>query len=539
MREATVEAGSGSEGWDNLNLSDPQDLHWTTDNVGEAAPGVLTPLSGSFWGPVGDTMPRRVAYAMGVYSRPELVAPSPSERAANLFFGRLAMKVEYLASIGDRLPGTSGEEAVRGLFGKVPESISFEPTKRRYPVIAVKFPYEFLTNPRRLRALVAETEAWWRRGVPELANLDRGHAAGLLADAYRRFDHILIVHSVCLFTSAQTMYDALGKLVEEAGVGDAGALSGSGGAEMAIVSDIWKAARGQIDLGDVIANHGFHGPLEGEMSSRVWREDPEPLRRLIVEYAARDDSEDPGLRERRRAEQAEEMRREVIAALPASRRTGARLTMRLAAERIPLRGVGKRAFLQAMDMARGSARVLGERLAADDVLADPGDVFYLTCEELTRRFPFDARELVTKRRERRAYYQSVKIPASWRGTPEPEPIESDSGRAGAERIEGIGVSSGVIEGLVRVVTDPSFGDIEPDEVLVSPTTDPSWSSIMFVSSALVVDIGGPMSHAAVVARELGLPCVVNTRSGSSDLRTGDRVKVDGSAGTVEVLERAA
>ena len=61
---------------------------------------------------------------------------------------------------------------------------------------------------------------------------------------------------------------------------------------------------------------------------------------------------------------------------------------------------------------------------------------------------------------------------------------------------------------------------------------------MFVSSALVMDIGGQMSHAAVVARELGLPCVVNTRTGTRRLRTGDRVRVDGSAGTVEILERA-
>ena len=72
-------------------------------------------------------------------------------------------------------------------------------------------------------------------------------------------------------------------------------------------------------------------------------------------------------------------------------------------------------------------------------------------------------------------------------------------------VEGIGVSSGVVEGTVRVVTDPTFAEVEPDEVLVTPTTDPSWASIMFVSSALVVDIGGPLSHAAVVARELGHP----------------------------------
>jgi pyruvate,water dikinase len=105
-------------------------------------------------------------------------------------------------------------------------------------------------------------------------------------------------------------------------------------------------------------------------------------------------------------------------------------------------------------------------------------------------------------------------------------------------VEGVGVSAGVVEGLVRVVTDPSFDDVEPDEVLVAPTTDPSWASIMFVSSALVVDIGGPLSHAAVVARELGVPCVVNTRSGSRVLRTGDRVRVDGTTGRVEILERA-
>src|SRR5581483_7192662 len=92
--------------------------------------------------------------------------------------------------------------------------------------------------------------------------------------------------------------------------------------------------------------------------------------------------------------------------------------------------------------------------------------------------------------------------------------------------------------VVRVVHDPSFTEVEDGEVLVTPTTDPSWASIMFVSAALVVDIGGTLSHAAVVARELGIPCVVNTRNGSRVLRTGDRVRVDGGTGTVDVPERA-
>ena len=89
-----------------------------------------------------------------------------------------------------------------------------------------------------------------------------------------------------------------------------------------------------------------------------------------------------------------------------------------------------------------------------------------------------------------------------------------------------------------MVLDPDFAEIEPDEILVAPTTNPSWAPIMFVSAGLVVDIGGALSHAAVVARELGLPCVVNTLNGSRAIRTGDRIRVDGTEGTVEILERA-
>jgi rifampicin phosphotransferase len=289
----------------------------------------------------------------------------------------------------------------------------------------------------------------------------------------------------------------------------------------------------------VIANHGFHGPLEGEMSSHVWRENPEPLRRLIAEYAARDDSADPFAREAARRERAAAARQELLAAVPRVQRPSASAVLRLAEARIPLRGVGKRSFLQALDVARASARRLGVLFAADGRLVDPDDVFYLTTAELTGRLPDDVHELVSRRRERRAEYQAMELPGSWVGVPEPiQRIPQTQSSDDEPRIvSGVGVSAGVVEGTVRVVTDPSFAEVEPDEILVAPLTDPSWASIMFVSAGLVVDIGGPMSHAAVVARELGLPCVVNTRSGTRELRTGDRVRVDGTAGTVEVLER--
>jgi phosphohistidine swiveling domain-containing protein len=106
-------------------------------------------------------------------------------------------------------------------------------------------------------------------------------------------------------------------------------------------------------------------------------------------------------------------------------------------------------------------------------------------------------------------------------------------------VTGLGVSPGVTEGRARVVADPSTDDIEPGEILVCETTDPSWAAYFLVAAGVVNDIGSAMSHGSIVAREVGIPCVTNTRNGTRVLRTGDLVRVDGVAGTVDVLSRAA
>ena len=98
------------------------------------------------------------------------------------------------------------------------------------------------------------------------------------------------------------------------------------------------------------------------------------------------------------------------------------------------------------------------------------------------------------------------------------------------------MSPGAADGAVRVVLDPARVEaIDAGDVLVCHTTDPAWASLMFLAGALVVDVGGPMSHAAIVARELGVPCVVGTGDGTARLRDGDRVRVDGTAGVVTEL----
>jgi phosphohistidine swiveling domain-containing protein len=516
--------------------------HWTTTNLGEAAPGVLTPLSLAVWGAPGERGARWAEFEIGVLKKEELAVPEdPAEWILRLFYGRLTMRLESMALVGDRFPGTSGREAIRGMFGEAPPGMTFNPTRERYPAIAVKFTRAFLTYPARLRRLADEQDRWWRESIARLDSLDRQQALELFAAASGRFERTAGTQLLGTLCSVQPMYEALEKLIEAAGTGDISVLSGTGGAEMAVVSDIWRASRGELRVEDVVATHGFHGPGEGELSSTVWREDAAPLRRLIEQYATRDDSESPIAREADRAAELVEAQRELIAALPRLRRAPARLVLRLAAQRIPHRGIAKASFLRVIDVARASARRAGDHFVAEGVLADRDDVFMLTPEELTAPLPDDVGELVAARRARRAEYQQFELAsATWEGLPEKVPV-SESPAAGEEvsEITGTGVSGGVVEGTVRVVTDPSFTEVEPDEVLVAPTTDPSWSSIMFISSALVVDIGGALSHAAVVARELQIPCVVDTGNGTELLSTGDRVRVDGDRGVVEVLERAA
>jgi phosphoenolpyruvate synthase/pyruvate phosphate dikinase len=105
-----------------------------------------------------------------------------------------------------------------------------------------------------------------------------------------------------------------------------------------------------------------------------------------------------------------------------------------------------------------------------------------------------------------------------------------------DTLQGVGVSAGSAKGRVRVLTVDSMDDLEPGEVLVTAFTDTGWTPFFGYAAAVVVDTGGEMSHAAVVAREFGIPCIVGSSTGSSALRTGHVVAVDGSTGVVTRVE---
>lgn len=522
--------------WDPLHTASAPHEHWSRGNIGEAIPGVQTPLSWTTWADAIEPGTRSALRAIGALSAQDARVPAdPAARYLRCFYGRPAMLVDFLAKLGDRMPGTTGQATVLGILGEVPPTISFSPTRRRYPAIAWRLPWAFATSPGRARAFAAETNAWYAGAVRRPAILDLAATRRAYAEGRRQFNAAMAMQVVVLLSNVQPLFDAVSQLVDRTGVGDVGVLSGSGGAEMAIVSDIWSTAHGRLPMGELIRRHGFHGPSEGELSSAVWREDPTPLQRLVELYA---DEARPGSAEE--ATERATMQRALLAALPAWQRPGARQALRLAERRILLRGMCKRSFLQSLDVCRATARRAGALLAGAGVLVAADDVFFLTADELIGGEPRDVQELVGRRRGRWDTYRGLELPQAWRGAPVAvSRAADDEATDGDDVLQGTGVSSGTVTGRVRVVHDPTFVEVEPGEVLVAPITDPSWSSIMFLSAALVVDMGGALSHAAVVAREMRIPCVVNTRDGTRRLRTGDLVRVDGATGQVTVLERCS
>lgn len=519
--------------------SDPHS-YWTTTNMAEAVPGVMTPLGWTVWGPATELGARSGLRAIGAFRAEQARIPDrPEDRAISAFYGRAVVRVDFFCQVGDVMPGTTGAAVAKQVFGFVPPGYQPNPSRQRYPIIAARFPATFVSVPRRVTRTRARTQLWWEDTVGRAPHLDTDAARALFAEARALFEANMQLHGLAVLAGVQPVYEQLAALAQAAGTDPMAMLTGCGAhEETEIVADLWACSRGRCDVETVARRHGFHGPAEGDIASLVWREDDGPLRRMLEGYRALPDSMDPVALQERRHDERRVAEAELLAALPAVKRARARLAFRLAHRYIPLRGTGKVSFLQAFDGARAAARRIAECLTLDGTIDDPGDLGYLTADELCGRLPPRPREVIAARREHTERYRTLDLPTFWQGMPESTDLSAIRTAEQEVRLEGVGSSPGVVEGPVRVVVDPAEVDLEPGEILVAHTTDPSWASLMYLSAGLVVDIGGSLSHAAIVARELGVPCVMNTKSGTQRLHTGDICRVDGTAGVVHLISAA-
>jgi phosphoenolpyruvate synthase/pyruvate phosphate dikinase len=178
-----------------------------------------------------------------------------------------------------------------------------------------------------------------------------------------------------------------------------------------------------------------------------------------------------------------------------------------------------------------------ERLVQADVLRDKEDIFYLTFDELqdvvsSRRAD---QQLIRRRKDAFRSFQALTPPRVL--TSDGEVIAGayrrDDVPAGA--LIGLPVSAGTIEGRARVIRDIAQADIEPGDILVTTYTDPSWTPLFLAIKGLVTEVGGLMTHGAVIAREYGLPAVVGVEHATNLIRDGERIRVHGTDGYVEIL----
>lgn len=179
-----------------------------------------------------------------------------------------------------------------------------------------------------------------------------------------------------------------------------------------------------------------------------------------------------------------------------------------------------------------------ERLTAAGVLTAPDDIFFLWLDELedvVRTGPVD-HSLIGRRRAEFAAHENLRPPRVL--TSEGECLHGSLARddvpAGA--LVGLPVCAGTVEGRARVVHDPSTADLQPGDILVTAGTDPAWSPLFVTASGLVTEVGGLMTHGAVIAREYGLPAVVGVHDATRLIADGQRIRVHGTDGYVELLD---
>ncbi|MBF6262421.1 hypothetical protein IU443_12730 [Nocardia farcinica] len=521
------------------NTSDP-DRFWTLANTGEVTPGVLAALDWSVWDNF-ELAVRRAWCDLGIMRSKDVYLPTdPNIRQTSTFYGRHALNVDYVREFMGSVPGASPNDFERDVCGTLRPGMPDEKgSLGRLPAMLLALPGAYRRTGPQLRASHRTTHEWWQRDV--LHDSGDTEPIAALRDACTRFRDTMSLH-IRVRTFLQGVQGALVGMAERSGRPDLALTVFAGFGEVseaALAEDIWALGKDRISMAEFLERHGYYGPNEGMVWTRSWREDQAPLRKLLESASARSVTE-TGERARAASAARQAAEEELLVALPRTRRGLARVLFQEAAKQVRNLELGKATYHMALDGCRAAARRVGHDLSRRGVIADSEDVFFLTIAEIERP-PANVAEIVEYRRARRADYLAIDLPMTFYGVPEPVAVTAP-GKEVTE-VTGIGAGNGVVEGRARVLLDSGDGGADEDlleegDILVCRTTNPSWTPVLALVDAVVIDIGSTASHGAIVARELGIPCVINTGVGSRVIRSGDRIRVDGGNGVVTILERS-
>ncbi|WP_326628255.1 PEP-utilizing enzyme [Nonomuraea fuscirosea] len=518
------------------------DYLWTGGNLGEAIPDVMTPITWSY-------VRLFIGEAMSAASIPGF------DLVGNIG-GRFYMNLSVVHSIAGAL-GMSGRlSAVEQVFGKLPPGLEvprvpasrWEIIRRVLPM-AVRLQGRVRQNLKGMRAFLDTS----RRRCEELRDRVAATTSGAeLADLWEREIRPHLVTACRMLEAAgrqggSTLVYTRDRLYRMMGEADAEAMLTGVNAEgelasMGPVMGLSRLARGEITRDEFARGYGHRGPHEFEVSIPRPGEDPAWI-----------DAQLAGLRDLGADTQAllarQRKAREAAWARFAQRYPGKQARMRARVRRwnavVRDRESTRSETMRAFWVLRAFTVRAGELTGAGD------DVFHLYLEELLDLLRGDraALERVPSRRATHERYAALPPypvlivghfdPVRWAADPGRRADVYDARGPGtpvSDTVTGFPGAPGVVEGVARVIAGPEDGErLKPGEILVTTLTNVGWTPMFPRAAAVVTDMGAPLSHASIVARELGIPAVVGTGNATMRLRDGDRIRVDGERGTVELL----
>jgi pyruvate,water dikinase len=427
----------------------------------------------------------------------------------------------------------------------------------------------------RVEQAMAESVARWQKALEEASGPERiARIRGMLRSLFPDVLRMKILQNVAPGILAFRLIEALSTrwLGDAAELGDlAKAPRGNVTTEMGLalgdLADVVRAHPGAIErlraaddttllssldgvpgvaevnqaIETFLERYGMRGTGEIDLTRPRWGEAPTQLVPAIESYMK---SGSPG--EHRRAFLAGEGRAVRAAVTLLERLKGTRVgwlkrrvmrrLINVYRSRIGLREHPKFYVVQLFDLAKRGILREARGLTGAGILSSPDDVFWLSLSEIeetlrTRRVD---RHLLDERRDRFARDRSLRPPRLI--TSEGEVVEAPPGEgvpAGA--LAGTAASAGVVEGRARVVCKLEEARIEKGDILIAPYTDPAWTPLFPIAAGLVTEVGGLMTHGAVVAREYGIPAVVGVDGATEAIKDGALVRVNGTQGYVEVL----
>jgi pyruvate,water dikinase len=557
--------------------------YYTRANAGEVLPDPASPLGWTLVFEEG-LLPGwlRGFEEFGVYAPGEL--PMEKTPVAGLFGGYFYLNLSHMRLLGLRL-GMSVEDFDAALLGSHPDAPPYEPhpddvnAECSAKVAATIGEILGATSFPKIEQDRARTDAL-RRSRPDLRALSDAELVAHARSFAGELDNGFAVHDYS--SLASTIGPAMiggvaaavgkGDLVLDliSGLGDVDSASPStglwnlsrevnGSAEVAALFEQGAAAvhaalaaatdgpvaRFAASFADFLAEYGYRGPNEWDIHSLSWECDPVQALALVDTIRHSSDADSPSARsarlEARRTAAADEIR--AVLAGDAEQLATFELALASTLLAVPARERTKATCVCVVNEVRVAVRELGRRGVEAGRFAKPEDIMMLVADELEDYVDNPGRFVPVIDKRLAEYRELHEIEPPFIIAADPAPLSQWKRRAHelAQAVEqgdvltGLGGSAGTYTGRVCVITDLSHPEeLEPGDVLVAPFTDAAWTPLFLVAGAVVVDMGAMNSHAVVVCRELGIPCVLSVTDGTERLRLGMEVTVDGNAGTVTV-----